>query len=271
MTNKPVYFKGLNGIRAIAALIVVFWHTDQFIPDLFNTPSFGFNKNGMAGYAVDMFFVLSGFLITYLLFVEKDKTKTIDLKKFYMRRIYRIWPLYYLAVCIVLVLIYFDIIPFNGNNIYHSILLYLFLLANAAKILGLKLPFVSPLWSVGVEEQYYLIWPHIIKRTSAYLKTFILFLILFWSIKLACYFFLSPDSMAYKFLSITRLNIMCLGAIGAHFVYSKHKILTIIYKKEIQVIAWLVLIISCVYRPIHLFSFIDPELNAVFYLLVLII
>jgi len=87
--EKPKYFKGLNGIRAIASILVVIWHIDQYAY-LFSITPFGFHKNGMAGNAVDMFFVLSGFLITYLLLTEKEKTKTIDFKKFYLRRIYRI-------------------------------------------------------------------------------------------------------------------------------------------------------------------------------------
>lgn len=264
-----IYFKGLNGIRAIAALLVVIWHTDQF-SNLFKLTEIGFNKNGMAGYAVDMFFVLSGFLITYLLFIEKEKTGTINFKKFYLRRIFRIWPIYYLAVSIALILIYLDIIPIHGINLNYSIFLYLFFMANVAKILGLKLPFISPLWSVGVEEQYYLIWPHLIKRTTNYIKSFIIFLIVFWFIKFIAYYFLSPTSTLYQFLSITRLNIMCIGAIGAYLVHSKHKILKIIYRKDLQVISWLILIISCVYQPIHLYSFIDPEVNALFYLIIIL-
>src|SRR5579863_968679 len=97
--NSPLYFKGLNGVRAIAALIVLVCHIDQF-SRLFNVQKIGFYEHGMASYAVDMFFVLSGYLITYLLFAEKEKTGTIRLKKFYLRRILRIWPLYYLTVII---------------------------------------------------------------------------------------------------------------------------------------------------------------------------
>ena len=53
-----IYFKGLNGIRAIAALIVVIWHTGQF-HSILHIPEFSFYKNGMSKNAVDMFFVLS--------------------------------------------------------------------------------------------------------------------------------------------------------------------------------------------------------------------
>tara|TARA_B110000027_G_C16121943_1_gene303659 strand:- start:4148 stop:4387 length:240 start_codon:yes stop_codon:yes gene_type:complete len=65
-----IYFKGLNGIRAIASLIVLLWHIDQF-SYLFNINSIDIYENGMANYAVNLFFVLSGFLITFLLLIEK--------------------------------------------------------------------------------------------------------------------------------------------------------------------------------------------------------
>src|SRR5258706_4011675 len=126
--ESALYFKGLNGVRAIAALIVVLSHIDQF-SDVLQIKKPGFLGNGMGGYAVDMFFVLSGFLITYLLFLEKEKTEHISLKKFYLRRIFRIWPLYYFALFVAILLIYFDVIPMI-KDLPISIGLYSFLLAN---------------------------------------------------------------------------------------------------------------------------------------------
>lgn len=99
-----IYFKGLAELRAIAALAVVFHHIELFkhrehLPSLFDSFFSGFidqlGKNG-----VYLFFVLSGFLITYLLIAERKQHEKIDIKKFYLRRILRIWPLYYLVVII---------------------------------------------------------------------------------------------------------------------------------------------------------------------------
>lgn len=266
--EKTIYFKGLNGIRAIASLIVVIWHTDQF-SKVFNLSEIGFYANGMDGNAVDMFFVLSGFLITYLLLAEKEKTKTLHLKHFYFRRILRLWPLYYLSVVISLILIYLGIVP-KISNLASSIFLYTFFMANVAYLLNLAISSIMPLWSVGVEEQFYLIWPHIIKRTSSYLKVFISIFFLFLIIKLCVYLLLSPKSLLFYFLSITRIDIMAIGAIGAYLVYSNHNILKIIYRKEIQILSWFILIASIVYKPIHIFSFIDQELNAVFYMIIIL-
>jgi peptidoglycan/LPS O-acetylase OafA/YrhL len=266
--ERTIYFKGLNGIRAIASLIVVIWHTDQF-SRLFNLSEIGFYTNGMDGHAVDIFFVLSGFLITYLLLVEKEKTKSIHLKNFYFRRILRIWPLYYLSVIISVILIYLGIVP-KLSHLTSSIFLYTFLMANVAYLLNLAISSIMPLWSVGVEEQFYLIWPQIVKRTSKYLTVFIALFLLFLIIKLSIYLLLTPESILFKFLSITRIDIMSLGAIGAYLVYSKHRILKIIYRKDIQIISWLILIASIIYKPIHIFSFIDNELNAIFYLILIL-
>ncbi|MGB0887731.1 MAG: acyltransferase family protein [Vicingaceae bacterium] len=266
--NKPIYFSGLNGIRAIASIIVVIWHTDQF-SKLFGLPLLGFHSNGMAGKAVDMFFVLSGFLITYLLFKEKEKINTINLKKFYLRRILRIWPLYYLAIIISIFLVVINVVP-NTSNLASSTSLYVFLLANVAYLSNLAISSITPLWSVGVEEQFYLIWPNIIKYSTKYIQVILMFFFGFLLLKLAIYLFLTPDSFLYHFLQITRIDVMAIGAIGAYLVHTKHKVLKLFYSPIIELSSWAVLFISIFYYPIHLSSFIDSELNAIFYLIIIL-
>lgn len=264
--DNPIYFKGLNGVRAIAASIVMISHIGQF------ARFFQLEKvsvlHAMQGYAVDMFFVLSGFLITYLLFIEKEKTKTINLRKFYLRRIFRIWPIYYLSILLSLVLVYFKIVP-APNELLFSIGLYTFLAANVAYVLNITISSITPLWSVGVEEQFYLAWPHLIKRSSNYILVFALFYFSFELIKAGVYFFFSAESEWYYLMSATGLNIMCIGAAGAYLVYTKHFLLNYFFRKELQLLAWGVLVLSCVYKPLHLFTFIDQELNSFFYLVII--
>ncbi len=99
--SNKIYFPGLNGLRFLAAISVVVVHLNQF-KDYFGTaspiflPKFLLNGND----AVTLFFVLSGFLITYLMFVEYQQTHDISVRSFYTRRILRIWPLYYFIVFI---------------------------------------------------------------------------------------------------------------------------------------------------------------------------
>ena len=110
-----IYFKGLAEIRALAAFFVIFHHIELYkhrdgLTSLYDTPlSYFIDALGKNG--VYIFFVLSGFLITYLLLVEKKINTRINIRKFYFRRILRIWPLYYLII-----LISFTIIPFLANN-----------------------------------------------------------------------------------------------------------------------------------------------------------
>ncbi|MDB4274068.1 acyltransferase, partial [Algibacter sp.] len=108
--KKGIYLPGLHGLRAIAAVLVIITHVELFkakwgLPNLYNYKLI--QDFGTIG--VDFFFVLSGFLITYLLFKEKEKYNKVSVKSFYIRRVLRIWPLYYF----VLILVFF-ILPFIG-------------------------------------------------------------------------------------------------------------------------------------------------------------
>src|SRR5262249_31635128 len=94
-----VYFPGLNTLRFLAAFSVLIQHTES-CPELF-----GLGNKVILGHlcltghdSVGLFFVLSGFLITYLLLTEQGHTGRVRVGKFYLRRALRIWPLYYLTV-----------------------------------------------------------------------------------------------------------------------------------------------------------------------------
>ena len=95
------YFKNLDGIRFIGALMVIIHHIEQNksvfgIANIWNNPVI----QSIGPLGVNLFFTLSGFLITYLLLKEYNTNKTIDVKSFYIRRILRIWPLYFLLIII---------------------------------------------------------------------------------------------------------------------------------------------------------------------------
>lgn len=134
-------------------------------------------------YGVTIFFVLSGFLITYLLLSEKQKTSTINIPKFYVRRILRIWPLYYLIVLLgFFVLPHIDIFflpktsPLWSHLTMSTLLLYIFFLPNMVVELYGNMPYLDQTWSIGVEEQYYLFWPLIMKKSKDTLLKFFIFI-----------------------------------------------------------------------------------------------
>ena len=97
VSQAKVYFKNLDGIRCLAAVMVLMQHVSDYKKDLgtdvANAERPFVSSLGMFG--VTLFFVLSGFLIFYLLFTEKKLTGTVRVKDFYIRRMLRIWPLYF--------------------------------------------------------------------------------------------------------------------------------------------------------------------------------
>src|SRR3954447_9736754 len=104
-------FHSLDALRFFAFLKVFFLHIPVATFAVFN-----FLKNG-GGTGVVFFFVLSGFLITYILLSEKTLTGTIKLKNFYLRRILRIWPLYYLILCLAFLTPYLaSLFQFNTSG-----------------------------------------------------------------------------------------------------------------------------------------------------------
>lgn len=164
--EKIVFLPGLNGIRTIAALGVMVSHITLALGALdLDISLFGYKNGNISAWAlgehgVTMFFVLSGFLITFLLLKEKEKYKEINVKSFYMRRILRIWPLYYvyLVICLALYVLLYD-----GNVVCGTTLLYVFFLANIPFILETTLFCLEHLWSIGVEEWFYIFWPFLFK------------------------------------------------------------------------------------------------------------
>ena len=165
MKKLTLYFPSLNGVRAIAASMVIVHHIEMVK-----------SEKGLSDYAlpgdfgslgVTLFFVLSGFLITYLLFAEQKETQTINIKNFYIRRILRIWPLYYLILIISFFFFSQYLYPEGmvqlQKHYWIKFVLNVFMLANVSHACVGKIPLGSNLWSVGTEEQFYLLWPWLVK------------------------------------------------------------------------------------------------------------
>jgi peptidoglycan/LPS O-acetylase OafA/YrhL len=114
-------------------------------------------------FGVDLFFTLSSFLITTLLLRERDICGSIDVSSFYIRRMLRIWPLYFLFLLIVSPLAHF-IIP-DENMSLKYVLAFALLSGNwACALWGYPHSVAAPLWSVSIEEQFYLSWPFVMRR-----------------------------------------------------------------------------------------------------------
>ncbi len=173
VSAEPVerfYFPELDGMRFIAFMLVYFFHKGVPWPVL--TQVVGVNVAnalmGNGGYGVQLFFILSGYLITTLLLREEARYGRIALRAFWIRRILRIWPLYYLIVVIG-----FFVLPFLDRNfalVYYlptlkiHLVPFVLFLGNWSMALIMPVPsdVLSVLWSVCVEEQFYLIVPLLI-------------------------------------------------------------------------------------------------------------
>ena len=243
---KRIFFRGFAELRAIAAILVIFHHIELYkFKDgksfsLINTPLKYLVKH-IGENAVYIFFVLSGFLITYLLFSEKKVTNTINIKKFYLRRILRIWPLYYLILFISFLIIpffvnhslalqnedhYYKMIRLFQESPYIPIVLFILFLPNFALSFKPAVVGASQSWSVGVEEQFYILWPHIINKVTN--KTTLI--IIFSLISLAPVFansigFINKETgeEVMFFVDLIPIHYMAIGAIGGFmkFHYSQ--------------------------------------------------
>jgi peptidoglycan/LPS O-acetylase OafA/YrhL len=113
-------------------------------------------------YGVDVFFVLSAYLITELLLREKALTGALNVPAFYLRRALRIWPVYYL-----LVLLASGVPALNQHFDSRYALLFLVFMGNWSFVwFGWPSTVAGPLWSVSIEEQFYLLWPPIVARLT---------------------------------------------------------------------------------------------------------
>ena len=164
--GRRFYQPELDGVRFYAFLGVFVCHTLPFEAEFYRKLHLplpwvwgGAVKAGAAG--VDLFFALSAFLITSLLLKERQETGGISLKYFYLRRMLRIWPLYFLVIALGIVLSH---TVANQNLPWYYIAGYLLFVGNwVHAIFGRPESIAFPLWTVSIEEQFYLFWPLMVK------------------------------------------------------------------------------------------------------------
>ncbi len=244
--KQAIHFRGLNGLRAIAALAVVISHTTLDLQHFgLIATIFGSDNNGkpkgllLASYGVSIFFALSGFLITYLLLEEKKSTERVNTKHFYFRRALRIWPLYYFYILCAFLVYYFFNVPYHKEVVPF----YLFMLANIPMILNSTLPFLGHFWSLGVEEQFYLFWPWLAKLNNKKLLS-ISFILVFLLFGLKLVFWFLQLQLPLISISVTRFHTMIIGCIGAIYYFNREKLF--LTHTIIQVICWIVYLLIAV-------------------------
>jgi peptidoglycan/LPS O-acetylase OafA/YrhL len=229
LINSKKHLPALDGLRGLAILLVFFYHYAGGLQHTAHATSmhvfgaiFGFGWSG-----VDLFFVLSGFLITGILFDTQDDPAYY--KKFYVRRSLRIFPIYYIFLAVYGL---FAFLRLDGHfHLGH--LAFLFYLGYPATLLWPALESVSPsvhfthLWSLCAEEQFYLIWPWVVSK----LKTpFLIVGACLAAISVAPAlrtFFVLHDLHAWEYAFLpSRMDALAVGALIAILMRGPGKSLT---------------------------------------------
>lgn len=221
-SKKNIYFENLDALRFLCFLVVFFYHSFHTQSEsLKSSVIYILVKNNLfvnGNLGVNFFFVLSGFLITYLLIEEKKINSQISLRQFWVRRVLRIWPLFYLSVFFG-----FYIFPLlktlfgQTPNETASVWFYITFLNNFdfiskglpdASILGV-------LWSVAIEEQFYFIWPIILYLLpiNRYWIAFSSVIIISWVFR-AC----NDTPLVHEYHTLSCIGDMAIGAMGAWLI-----------------------------------------------------
>jgi len=171
-----LHISSLNGLRAISIFMVIGYHLMQhnFLPnDSFIKYGSQLFFNGQMG--VNIFFVISGFLITSLLMKEKTGTGSVSLNKFYCRRIIRIFPAYYFLLLIYFILEQYGYFHLDSRNWFSN-------LTFTKQFFHDSTYETEHLWSLSVEEVFYLIWPLMFLQLSKYYTGVLSLIILFFTV-----------------------------------------------------------------------------------------
>lgn len=209
--SQRAYFHNLDGWRFVAFLTVFVSHAALFLGYAggmrYEWVKHNILVNGDVG--VSFFFVLSGFLITHLLLKEKAERGRISFRRFYARRALRIWPVYFLTLLAGFVILpavlshIGTVLPFQtlpGKGVWPW---YLFFLANFPIAFGhgASVP-TDVLWSISVEEQFYLLWPLIVSLLPRRHLPKALFTIIVAASAYRAYYATEPDVIAYSTFSV---------------------------------------------------------------------
>lgn len=201
------HYPALDGLRGMAILLVVVYHNFGFINVFF----FGW-------LGVDLFFVLSGFLITDILLQTKGRPGF--LKNFYLRRILRIFPLYYLTLILFLFILprlvsSFDVAYYREHQLWLWTYLqnWIYTFQNPGHTNTL-----NHLWSLAVEEQFYLVWPLavlLIKNPRHLLLLISLVLVAVLGLRLWAWMTQVADLAYFNLFTFTRVDGICIGCMIA--------------------------------------------------------
>jgi len=237
MSEKRIYFNNFDALRFIAAIVIVFahavegwidWFESDHIIDSFTDPvthlesTFGhhamiFIKN--LGIGVDLFFVLSGFLITYLLVQEKQRFGKISIPNFFLRRTFRIWPVFYLLIALAPFIVHWTQQTYQPDYLWNALFLGNFATIRDGQFL---MPFAH-FWSICVEEHFYIFWPFVVAFVPWKRLPAVMIAIVLLSIGFRGYMYYNGDvpGLHMYLNTISRIDVLIFGAMLGYFYAQK--------------------------------------------------
>lgn len=281
-THSKIHFPNLDALRFFAFLSVFISHCAVFIS--FNAEWFSpikklFLIHGDLG--VNFFFVLSGFLISFLLLTENKESGKISLKHFYLRRILRIWPLYFITLFLGFFILTNTLLPYLQASGYFDLATpisklpwYLFFLANIDLAY-----FVAPsvilavLWSISIEEQFYLLWPLAVKKIN--LKYIPMFLS---AVIIASYVFRYIHINEYsivKYHTFSVFSDLAIGCLAGYYTFFSNKFKNFFSKisKTAGISVYIILIALIPLRilnPIEWLRAIEPLIFSILFAIIIL-
>lgn len=234
LRSQRFYRPELDTLRFFAFLGVFVFHvvpndsnfylTHHFLPPAVVPLICAIARAGAFG--VDLFFALSAYLITILLIREEEVRGQIDIRAFYLRRILRIWPLYFFFIAVAAFVPLWDRTQHLG---WDYIAGYLLLAGNWVYVWkGLPYSIANPLWSVSIEEQFYLVWPLALRRMSRHQLVYVVMSLLLLANTARAYLVLSHVlGAAVQYNTFARLDAIALGILVAYVLGSEVPSLTL--------------------------------------------
>jgi len=223
--QTKIFFPNLDGMRFIAFFVVFINHAVGCLDFRNSNTYYSFIRDRFllgGDLGVNLFFVLSGFLITFLLLKEKELYGHINIPNFYMRRVLRIWPVYFFVVFLcLLVFPHFaaavpSSFPLDFSTSRLNPWLYVSFLGNFDYLRhGISNVLIGVLWSVSVEEQFYLFWPLIVAFIPKKYLLPVFISIIGGSVAFRFFCSMGGNSMILKYHSFSSVSDLATGAVLA--------------------------------------------------------
>jgi peptidoglycan/LPS O-acetylase OafA/YrhL len=187
---------------------------------------------GAGAFGVDLFFALSAYLITALLLREQEARGRIDIRAFYVRRILRIWPLYFFFIAVAALAPLWDHTQHLGLPYVAG---YLLLAGNWVYTwYGLPHSIASPLWSVSIEEQFYLVWPLALRRISRHQGVIAVIGLLLLANGVRAYLvFTHALGAGVEYNTFSRLDAIALGILVAYVLGDKPREISLLARSAL--------------------------------------